>query len=225
MQRKNTLVTGHIYHVFNKSIAGFVIFNSKADFLRIMGMLKYYQIENPPDKFSRFCMLEGVKNDNLFHYIDVISKDKKRLVQIVSYCIMPTHLHLVLKQLKKHGISIFMGNILNSYSRYFNTKYKRKGPLWEGRFKNVLVSSDEQLLHLTRYIHLNPVTAYLADKPLDWVYSSYREYLSLNKKDNSGNMCDYNSFLSIKPKDYKKFVEDRISYQRDLAKIKDIILD
>ena len=70
-----------------------------------------------------------------------------------------------------------MGDILNSYSRYFNTKQKRKGPLWEGRFENVLIKTDEQLLHLTRYIHLNPVTAYLVDQAKDWQASSYNEYL------------------------------------------------
>jgi putative transposase len=78
---------------------------------------------------------------------------------------MPTHIHLVLRQLKDGGISKFMSNILNSYSRYFNIKHNRKGPLWEGRFRKVLVGSDEQLLHLTRYVHLNPVTACLVDKP------------------------------------------------------------
>ncbi len=78
---------------------------------------------------------------------------------------MPTHIHLILKQLKEDGISAYMSKILNSYTCYFNRRTKRKGPLWESRFKRVEVTSDEQLLHLTRYIHLNPVTAHIVEEP------------------------------------------------------------
>ncbi len=134
---------------------------------------------------------------------------------------MPTHLHLILKQLKENGISIFMGNLLNSYSRYFNIRYKRKGPLWEGRFKSILIENGEYLLHLTRYIHLNPTTANLVRKPEDWELSSYKEYI-LNKKD---ALCDYSDLLDISKKSYREFVEDRISYQKELHKIKRLILE
>ena len=158
-------------------------------------------------------------NDYLFS----ISSQAEKVVQIVAYCIMPTHLHLILKQLKEDGIANFMRKVLNSYSHYFNIKHKRKGPLWEARFKNVLVRTDEQLLHLTRYIHLNPVTAYLVDKPEDWLFSSYKEYVS-NVVDEE-RICKYNNILDIEPDSYKKFVEDRILYQRDLAKIKELILE
>jgi putative transposase len=134
---------------------------------------------------------------------------------------MPTHLHLILKQLKHNGISIFMNNILNSYTRYFNTKHKRKGPLWEARFKNILIEKDEYLLHLTRYIHLNPVTASLINKPEDWLASSYREYIEKNAE----KICQYDDVLKTEPISYKQFVDDRISYQRELAKIKQYLFD
>ena len=67
------------------------------------------------------------------------SKEMIYFVEIIAYCIMPTHFHLVVKQLKEDGISFFIQQILNSYSRYFNIKTKRKGPLWEGRFQNVII--------------------------------------------------------------------------------------
>jgi len=63
----------------------------------------------------------------------------------------------------EEGISLYMKNLLNSYTRYFNTKTKRKGPLWQGRFKSVLIKMDEQL-YLTRYIHLNPTSEDLVEK-------------------------------------------------------------
>lgn len=223
MRRKVQLVVGEIYHIYNTSIAGFNIFNSNREYSRIKNMIKYYQVENMPLRFSDFIGLENVKKDGFNNHFISASKGKDKLVQIIAYCTMPTHLHLILKQLIKDGISTSIGNILNSYSRYFNTKHRRKGPLWEGKFKNVLVKTDEQLLHLTRYIHLNPVTEHLVDKPEDWPDSSYREYL-LRVKDNE-RICEYDDLLDIKPTSYKKFVDDRISYQRDLAKIKRILLE
>jgi len=222
MYRKDPLISGEIYHIFSKSIAGFKIFNKDSEYLRMMATTRYYQMEDTRVKFSRFIKSENGENSfSACLHNDCLGKD--RLVEIIAYCIMPTHLHLILKQLKDKGISTFMNNILNSYSRYFNTKHNRKGPLWESRFKNVLVRTNEQLLHLTRYIHLNPVTAYLVNKPQLWQASSYNEYL-LNI-DSKNKICKYDDVLDINPDSYRKFVEDRASYQRDLKEIKDLILE
>ncbi|MBU3933812.1 MAG: transposase [Candidatus Omnitrophica bacterium] len=223
MRRKKTLAVGEVYHVFNKSIADYKIFNSEIEYLRMRDMIRYYQIENMPLRFSWFSEQVKVKEDGFNKHFTSVSQGKEKLVQIIAYCLMPTHLHLILKQLQEKGVSIFMGNTLNSYSRYFNTKHKRRGPLWEGRFKNVLIKTDEQLLHLTRYIHLNPVTAYLVDNPQEWVMSSYKEYL-LNTNGHN-KICKYNDILEIEPTSYRGFVEDRISYQRELAKIKELLLE
>jgi len=208
------IVTGEIYHVYTKSIAEFVVFNTDADFLRIKELFQYYEIEKHLVSFSKF------KKRNM-QQSEKSMIDKEKLVQIICYCPMPTHIHLILKQLKDKGITEFMRRVLDSYTRYFNIKHNRKGPLWEGRFKKVIVESDEQLLHLTRYVHLNPVTAYIVNNPADWQWSSYQEYLS-GKED---GICKYKDILDIKPDVYKKFVEDRISYQRELAKIKNSMLD
>ena len=215
--RKEKLVSNSIYHIFTKSIAQFRIFNNNNEALRMLKTMPYYQRVNPEIKFSKYVVLaEEIKADK-----ERMLKEKKKLVEIIAYCIMPTHIHLILKQLETNGISKFMNNVLNSYSRYFNTKYKRKGPLWETRFKSILIETDEYLIHLTRYIHLNPVTANLVGKPEDWLASSYNEYLlKVNDK-----ICRYNDILDIDPVSYKKFVEDRICYQKDLAKIKHLLLD
>ncbi|MFH1783040.1 MAG: transposase [Candidatus Omnitrophota bacterium] len=176
----------------------------------------YYLADKRQISFSKF------KEKNAEILLGNVSS-KGNLVQIICYCLMPTHIHLTLTQLADKGISKFIGNILSSYSHYFNLKHNRKGPLWEGRFKGGLVKTDEQLLHLTRYIHLNPVSAYLVDKPGDWKYSSYKEYIS--KEHCKSSLCNYDNVLDIQPILYKKFVEDRISYQRELVKIKALIFD
>jgi putative transposase len=220
--RKDALVVGEIYHIFNKSIAEFNIFNNTSEFLRMLNVIRYYQMEKPLIKFSDFLRSSRVQlGDVNISFPDRSNKEK--LVEIIAYCLMPTHIHLILKQLKESSISIFMNHILNSYTRYFNIRHKRKGPLWEGRFKNILVTTDEQLIHITRYVHLNPVTAYLVDKPEKWPASSYREYLlKVNEMD---KICKYDEILNIDQISYKDFVEDRISYQRELAKIKNLLIE
>ncbi len=221
-QRKIPLETGEVYHVFSKSIADYKIFSKERNFLRMFETVKYYQFEKLPVSFSYYIRIKKNGKGCFYGKNNAFSQDKKnKLVEIIAYCFMPTHIHLVVKQLKDNGISLFMGKILNSYTRYFNIFYKRKGPLWEGPFKNVLVESDEQLFHLTRYIHLNPVTAYLVNSPDDWKFSSYREYLSIS----NDKICEYDDFFEISPDTYKEFVESRILDQRELEGLKKLMLD
>lgn len=210
--RKVSLVNGEVYHICNKSIAGFKIFNDDKDCDRMMELISFYIAGKVLCNFSTYKKLKNVKIG-----------PSKRVVNIVAYCIMPTHIHFILKQNQDNGIEKFVGLISQSYSQYFNIRHERKGPLWEGRFKNVLIKDDEQLLHLTRYIHLNPATAFLVNDPGDWKYSSYNEYVEAgvyNKR-----LCNYCDLLKIDPVSYKKFVLDQIDYQRQLAIIKEVVLE
>ncbi len=219
--RKVPIVTDETYHIFNKSIAGYIIFNNEEEFLRMLNVIRFYQREKYGINFSKFFRPIKTKKKSFSDFVNL--QNKKKMVEIISYCLMPTHFHLILKELVDSGISTFMNNVENSYSRYFNLKHNRKGPLWEGRFKNVLVKTDEQLIHLTRYIHLNPATAYLVRTPEEWPISSYNEYLL--KISESERICKYDDTLSTEPIFYRRFVNDRISYQRELAKIKDLLLE
>ncbi len=210
------LVENRIYHIFTKSISGYKIFRSYYDYMRMIELLKFYQKENPPVKFSVYIKLRN-KNSSIEEEIS----RSNNIVDIIAYCLMPTHIHLILTALKPNGISIFMSNVLNSYTRYFNNKTKRKGPLWQSRFKNVDVQTDEQHYHLTRYIHLNPVTDGLVEKPEQWPYSSYNEYIG--KSDNP--FCNFTNYLEINPDNYINFVNSRIEYQKELKHLKKLWLE
>ena len=207
-----------IYHVFNKSIAGFRIFNNDAEYARMTETIRHYQIHKPIQRFSQFSALEDYK----LGATTPVTPNAKRLVNIIAYCLMPTPVHFVLEQLTERGIAIFISNVLNSHTRFFNTKHKRKGPLWQSRSKKVLIKTDEQLIHLTRYIHLNPVTAKLVDAPEDWSASSYDEYCF--EKVGNG-ICQFKHVLGIEPLSYQKFVKDQIGDQRELAIIKKMLFD
>jgi len=147
--------------------------------------------------------------------------DSPRIVEIIAYCLMPTHFHLILKQNIDNGITDFMARMQNSYTRYFNTAHKRKGPLWEGHFSNVLIDTDELILHVTRYIHLNPVTAKIVTRPEDWDSSSYKEYLNNGQSE----ICSFKDIIDIAPSNYKKFVNNQIAYQKELSKIRHLLID
>lgn len=213
------LVDGYVYHIISRSIAHYQIFNNNEDYTRTIQLLRFYQIKTPPTSYSMFLRLKGVETTGFNIYFNQISKDSEKHIEIIAYCLMPNHLHLILMQLREKGISIFMNNVLNSYTRYFNLLHKRKGPLWESRFKHILVETDEQLLHLTRYIHLNPSSANLVKKPELWKYSSYLEYI----KSSDDPLSNREGLIEMSAKDYQKFVNDRKDYQRQLTIIKKIM--
>jgi len=120
-----------------------------------------------------------------------------------------------------NSLSKYISDVENSFSRYFNIKFKRKGPIWQSRFRSVEVKTDEQLLHVSRYIHLNPTTDYLVDKPEDWKFSSYKEYIN-----NDTVLKEQMKEITINnPSLYKKFCEDQIDYQRNLKRIKKLMLE
>ena len=205
---------GMIYHVFTKSIEGLRIFSDPLEYWRMQQCLWYYRVAALKMSLSQFIL---VGNESIVDEI-VCSKRDERLVDIIAYCLMPNHLHLILIAICKEGITKYMAKILNSYSRYFNIKHDRKGPLWQSRFKRVEVVSDEQLQHLTRYVHLNPVTAHLVNKPEDWSASSYHEYLG-NVEDRK-RICTFEDFIDVDIEEYRTFVKTGIVYQREMAKLK-----
>lgn len=212
------MVNGEYYHIYNRSIAGFKIYNNDSDFQRFADLLGYYCFSDPPIKYSEYKRLNSESQKNMVFSLSTNDK----LVSFVCFCIMPTHFHILLRQNVEDGITRFIGLIENSYSRYFNLVHKRKGPLWESRFQAVHVATDVQLLHLTRYIHLNPVSAGIINKPEEWKYSSYFEFLNM---ENPNNLCKFNDLIDMKSKQYQKFVNDRKDYQRQLAIIKSQLLD
>ena len=179
-------------------------------------MFKFYRHKSVPVKFSEY---EELADRDLYYETRIMNLEL--MVEIIAYCLMPTHFHLILKQLLENGITIFLKNLLDSYTRYFNIKYDRKGPLWQGRFKSVLVDNNEYLMHLTRYIHLNPVVDELVEKPENWNYSSYREYVDPGPD----GLCSFSSYITLQPEEYKKFVENHKEYLDSLKEINHLILE
>ena len=112
----------------------------------------------------------------------------------------------------------FIQRVFNSYTQAFNLQQERSGTLFEGRAKSKLISENEYLFQITRYIHLNPVRAGLVSKPEDWIFSNYREFIGMRK----GILFD-KEFLETQfgsPQEYRSFVETEIpsGIERQLGK-------
>lgn len=135
---------------------------------------------------------------------------------------MPNHFHFLIQQLAPNAISRFFSNLCNSHSRYFNVKYETVGSLYQGRFKAKKVDKDEYLVHLSRYIHLNPVDLFrflgksALDQLLLYRWSSLPVYLSgkSNEVINCGVILDYFSKKNS-TSDYKEFVISNIQLKSD----------
>lgn len=205
---------GKIYHICNKSIANYPIFKDLSNAQRFIQALDYYNNTLVQVNLGNF-----LKN-NKDYLPELLTIKNDGLIKFLAYCIMPDHYHLLVKILKENCLSKYINDVENSFSRFFNIKFKRKGPLWQSSFKSVQIKSNEQLLHVSRYIHLNPTTANLVDKPEDWIFSSYKYYL------NSFILKNYLIEISINDANsYKKFCQANIDYQKKLKLIKKLILE
>lgn len=210
--RISPIVTGEIYHLFNRGSEKRHIFLQPRDYDRFRKTFYYYQFSGKKPKFSFF-------NKAQLNFSKPISD--KKYIEIIGYCLMPNHFHFLVKQLQDNGISCFIQQLCNSYSKYFNTKYNRVGPLWQNRFKAVRIENDEQLVHVSRYIHLNPIVSKLVKNLDKYTWSSYQEYLI------EPIICVPDIVLDLfqNPNDYKEFVLAQVDYGTELEILKHHNLD
>lgn len=200
------------YHIFNRGVEKRQIFQENQDYQ----IFKYYL----------FIYLQPIKSV-LTKYpslpLRLQAKNLNTELDLISYCLMPNHFHLLLKQVSIDTISKFLKQITNAYTEYFNKKYQRTGALMEGRFKSVLINSDNLLIHTSRYIHLNPFTANLVRNLKNYQWSSYPEYLN----DTENNLCKKKIILDQFPShsQYEQFVLNQANYAKELEKIKHLTID
>lgn len=218
--RKVVFADGEYYHIFNRGIARQPVLLNKRDYERFILTLNYYRFKNPRLRLSRFLQLPEEERQKLFS--EFMSGEK--IVEIICFALMPNHFHLLLKQLDEKGISVYLNKLTNSYTRYFNVKRKRVGDLFQGVFKAVHIEDDEQLLHLSRYIHLNPLVSYIVEesKFLNYEWSSFQDYIR-----GESELIDLKLIMSFfkTPETYKKFVLDHADYAKRLEKIKHLTLE
>jgi len=168
-------VTGEYYHLYNRGVAKQSIFTRDSHYLRLERTLNFYIHAHHKIGFSTYLRKNPQTQQE---YLKSLITEHDYLVEIVAYCFMPNHYHLLVKQLKDNGISRYMSQVGNSYTRYFNTTLFRVGSVFQGQFKSTLIESNNQLIHTSRYIHLNPYVSGLVTKGElgQFQYSSYNQF-------------------------------------------------
>jgi REP element-mobilizing transposase RayT len=146
---------------------------------------------------------------NYLLFTEIIIEYSSQLsIDVLAYCLMPTHYHLLVRQNGDRSAGLLCQKICNSYSKAFNIWNHRTGALFESRFKSIVVDKDEYLLQLFRYIHANPVKAGLVDSPDKWRYSDFNIWMSFDYHFGDPSTIK-NMFMSSA--DYKSFVLDYIN--------------
>ncbi len=222
MQKRQPLVNGQIYHVFNRGQNHQPTFTNSTEYRRAVEALHYYLFNNTVS-LSRFLVMNAQDR----HLVIAGQNQNKPMVGILAYCLMPNHFHLLLQQNTSNGISTFLSQFQNSFTRYYNAKHSCSGTLFHTRFKSVRIETATQLTHVSRYIHLNPYTSHAVstiDELWSYPWSSLPEYLKL--RDNSFTILDpiLDSF-SHNTESYKQFILDRADYQRRLKADQHLLLE
>ncbi len=115
-------------------------------------------------------------------YLQLLKHFKRKYsIKLFGYCLMPNHIHIVLEPKKPDGLARFMQVLNQTYTTWFNSKYKKTGHLWQGRFKNMVIQKDNYFVECVYYVEVNPVRAGLVSSPADYFWSSYRDRVFGNK--------------------------------------------
>jgi len=210
-----TFISGEIYHLCNKSISNYRIFRNEHNIIRFLTAVHYYNSQNldsiPPlsKALRRPIVLDSI-----------LQRNSQNPVCILAYCIMPDHYHLLIKVGDTVPLFKYINIVQDSYTRYYNKANNRKGPLWQSRFRSVYIPDQHTLLHVHRYIHLNPTTAGIVRTPEEYAWSSYRSFIYDPSVLSNTKEITISSIRS-----YQRFVEDNLDYQRKLKRIKKLLLE
>lgn len=208
--RKEKLVQGEYYHIYNRGVDKRSIFSSKNDIDRFFQSMKEFNVKDPIGSL----------------YLNTFNKDKTKLrgsasqlVSFIAFCLNPNHYHFLLTPLVENGIEKFMHRLGTGYTLYFNEKQRRSGSLFQGKFKSKHINSNEYLLHVSSYINLNNCDKNGKVKN-KLSMSSWEEYIRISNT----NFCDKSIILEQfqSAKEYKKFA---LSSWKETLKRKEEIKD
>lgn len=224
-------VVGEFYHIVKRGIEEREIFLDEEDNFRFINSLVVFN-DKRPAPWNMRAFWEQRDPSSLKDYVP-----KDPLIEIHTFSLMKNHFHLLVRQTKEKGIIDFMRK-LGGFSYYFNKKYKRIGPLFQGRFKAVLIKTEEQLKNVFVYVHANPISLIetnwkekgISNLPHvtrfleEYRWSSYRDYLG---KENFPNVINKNFFVDLLGGENgcKKEVESWLQYKKEINEIRNITLE
>jgi putative transposase len=235
--RKDNLVQGEIYHIYNRGVDKRDIFMDNEDRIRFIHDLFEFNDSNPSPNINNIF-----NHNKEFKYLEVglpniTRMPRKILVEILAYCLMDNHFHIIVRQKKDNGITEFMRKLGTGYTNYFNKKYERTGALFQGRFKSVCIKNNSHLMYLPMYIHLNPLDFKFPEwrnrKIFD--YNKAVEFLDSYRWSSYLDYTGQKNFPSLINKDFilsrvgneKKFKKEIINWLKsfDISKIREVMIE
>lgn len=186
MPAKNSIKTyleNGYYHIYNRGVEKRPIFLDQQDYGVFLSYLKVYLLPKNEKELQEKLLntsISPAERDKIVKQLKL--KNFASEITLFAYCLMPNHFHFFVKQKSANAIDLFMQSICTRYSMYFNRKYKRVGHLYQGVYKAVLITTEEQFLYLSKYIHRQ--TLNLQGKTMEARIrqpSSYLQYLGLVK--------------------------------------------
>ena len=175
---------------------------------------QYYHVYNRGNNFEKIFFVDK----NYHYFLSKVVDCFGEKIELIAYCLMPNHYHLLVLVRENGALEKAMQRISNGYTKAINKAYNRTGHLFQGPFKNKLIPNNEYLIHLSRYIHLNPLRAGLVRKPEEWKYSSYNEIVNQTSRSFVKASIVTEQFGDIEA--YKRFVveydEDQSYFIRDM---------
>ncbi|MBI2449950.1 MAG: transposase [Candidatus Nealsonbacteria bacterium] len=152
--KRPPLINGEIYHIVIRAIEGMKLFRNEKDYYRMIHSLFVFNNNNAAISTYR---RQGNEIPNRARSVLALFTKRKLLVEVLAFCLMSNHIHLLVRQVSDGGISKLMRKIGAGYGGYYNKKYQRKGRLFDGRYRAIHIENDNQLKIVFVYIHTNPV--------------------------------------------------------------------
>ncbi len=239
MKRKQPLVVGKIYHIYNRGVAKGIICKEEADFWRFLqGLVLFNDKKTAANILWQLQKTRGRLTLNILkNYLAEQGEERESLVRIIAYSIMDNHFHLLIEEIQEGGITKFMQKLGRGYAGYFNNKYERVGGLFQGRFKNALVENEQYLLYLLVYINvLNPaglIESNWKEKGLrdikkvlkfaaEYSWSSHQDYVG-TRKSLIIDRKNLNEIIPL-PQEYVDLV-DNVLMEKKYTEINHLILE
>lgn len=239
--RKEKFITGEIYHIAIRAIDENIIFKDINDYYRGIFSIYEFNTTKPVTIQLRRKLRTALKKklvrgraSNQTDNIDL----RDKVVEVLAFCFMPNHLHLLARQLKDNGISKFMSKLGTGYGRYFNEKYGRRGHVFLDNFKAVHIKTDEQLMVVWAYIHANP-TSLVEPKWKERGIRNFQKAVEFLENYKWSSYLDYiggANFPSVTEREFiletmggqskcQEFLEDYIKYRGKVKEYPDLFLE
>ncbi|MCK5357108.1 MAG: transposase [Elusimicrobiales bacterium] len=196
--------TDQIYHIYNRGVDKRIVFSEETDYVRFIHDLYEFNDIKPAAKYSE------VQLPNIY------GEDRKCLVDIIAFCLMPNHFHLMLRAKTDNGISEFMRKIGTGYTNHFNQKYNRTGALFQGKYKIVHIEKESHFLHLPFYIHANPLNLMYPEWKEKKI-KNYKHAFSFLKKYRWSSFLDYSGMKNFPSLIQKDFLNGIINNPEDFS--------